>query len=196
MLPESLPSQLPTIVAPLIATITAIIGAYFGTRSKKGQRAAIAFETRIRRILRRQLNIPSPRTRELSEDELDQALAAAIPAYEGNEYPIDVVTSDGTYLAPVASDIGLVRQLAGVVEWLPYRPERFDCENFGGAFRTLAAFITGVNTVGIVYDWSSDHAYNVIIDADGEAVFYEPQSDEIVTIGQGNYQLETALIVF
>lgn len=196
MLPEQLPTQLPSIVAPLFATITAIIGAYFGTRSKKGQRAAIEFETRVRRILRRQLNIPSPRTREISEDELDQALAAAIPAYEGNEYPIDVVTSDGTLLAPLAADVSIVRMLAGATEWLPYRPERFDCENFAGAFRVLAAFIAGTNTIGIVYDWSGDHAYNVIINADGEAVFYEPQDDEIVDIGQGNYELENGLIVF
>lgn len=191
-----IPDQLPSIVAPLVATILSIVGAYFGTRSNKGQRAAIQFETQVRQILRRQLNFPTPRTNKISADELDAALVDAIPAYEGNEFPIDVVTSDGVWFAPAPADIGTVRALAGATEWLPYRPQRFDCENFAAAFRTLAAFVGGVNTIGVVYDWSSDHAYNVIVDADGNVDFYEPQSDEIVEIGQGSYQLDDALIVF
>ena len=150
----------------------------------------------MRKIVDNRLGIPTPSTRELSEDDLDAALVEAIPAYDSDDEPIDVVTSDGISRARVAADLGLVRTLASAPQWLPYRPERFDCENFAAAFRTLVAFIGGVNTVGVVYDWSAGHAYNVIVDSRGEVQFYEPQSDEVVTIGSGDYVLEDALIVF
>lgn len=191
-----LPDQLPSIGVPLVATVAAVVSAYLGSRSESGKRAAIKFETELRRIVDRQLGIPTPATQELSEEDLDAALVEAIPDYDGGDGPIDVVTSDGIWFAPVADDLGLVRTLASAPQWLPYRPERFDCENFAAAFRTLAAFIGGVNTVGVVYDWSAGHAYNVIVDSTGDVQFYEPQSDEVVPIGGDDYVLEDALIVF
>jgi len=193
-----LPDQLPEIAVPLIGTIAAIVSAYLGSRSESSKRAAIKFETELRRILDDRLGLPSPATHEIPEDDLDAALVEAIPAYDGGDEPseIDVVTSDGIWLAPPPGDLGLVRTLASAPQWLPYRPERFDCENFAAAFRTLAAFIAGTNTVGVVYDWSAGHAYNVIVDAEGSVQFYEPQSDEIVEIGDGDYRLDDALIVF
>lgn len=191
-----LPDQLPSVVVPLVGTIAAVVSAYLGSRSESGKRAAIKFETELRKIVDNRLGIPTPSTRELSEDDLDVALIEAIPAYDGDDNPVDVVTSDGIWLAPVTDDLGLVRTLASAPQWLPYRPERFDCENFAGAFRVLAAFVGGVNTVGVVYDWSAGHAYNVIVDADGSVQFYEPQSDEVVEVGSGNYLLEDAHIIF
>lgn len=191
-----LPITIPSAVAPILGLIVAVISAYLGSRSERGKRAAIQFETELRRIVDRRLGIPTPSTQELSEDDLDDALVEAIPAYDGSSDPVDVVYSDGIWLAPDPADVDLLQSLTSATQWLPYRPERFDCENFAAAFRTLSAFVAGSNTVGVVYDWSSEHAYNVLVDSSGEVYIYEPQDDRTVDIGEEKYELENALIVF
>jgi hypothetical protein len=87
-------------------------------------------------------------------------------------------------------------RIGDALDWLPYRPERFDCEEFAELLVIVAAFVGGVNACGVVYDWSSRHAYPVFVTTDGEAVFVESQSGEIVSVGEGSYALDDATVIF
>lgn len=153
---------------------------------------AVQAETIIRKWARSQLDIPTPATAEITPERLSTALTEA----GVDTSDVAVAYSDGRYFSPDPSDIDDVRLGGSVTSILPYRPERFDCENYAGLYRALVAFGLGVNAVGVVYDWSGDHAYNVVVDSDGQARFYEPQADEWVSIGSGDYPLTDALIVF
>ncbi|MDQ2053222.1 hypothetical protein [Halobellus sp. H-GB7] len=191
------PLTLPTAVASLLGLLLTAGAAYLGGRTKRARSAVIRFETELRRILEDKWGIPSPATRRITRSTIDQALQNAIAPYDGSNDPIRVAYTDGTWLAPIPADVDLLRVGGVLTSILPYRPERFDCENFAGAFRALVAFGLGTNTVGVVIDWSGGHAYNVIVDADGGVTFYEPQDDRVVEVGkEGNYQLQNALIVF
>ncbi len=198
MLPiNALTDSLPPEVVALGGLALAALAAYLGGRNAEARRKVIKFETLLRRFLRRELSVPSPEVEQVGRGHLDDALKANIPGYDGTNDPIHVVYADGTYLAPKPADVELIKMLATATSLLPYRPERFDCENFAGAFRTLAAFVAGVNSVGVVYDWTAGHAYNVIIDTEGTVYLFEPQEDREVMLGESeDYQLENGLIVF
>jgi hypothetical protein len=132
-------------------------------------------------------------TAEIPEDTVRAATRDALPAFETGDG--EIVTSDGTFYA--ARDTTALAPLADCLAVLPYRPTRFDCENFAGAYRTLAAFVLGVNAVGVVYDWSASHAYTLLVDADGEARLYEPQADREVELGESDlYVGEDVLVMF
>lgn len=189
-----IPEQLPPIVVTLATTAAAVIAAYWGTRSKTAQKEALAFETKLRDILDNRLGVPTPETQRLAESEIEAAVTAATPGDTAAKR-LNILTLDGVYLAPIPQDVSVIRLLAGATSWLPYRPERFDCEQFAVGFKTLAAFLAGTNTVGIVHDWEANHTYNVIVEADGTARFYEPQEDSFVEPGSGNYSLSGDVMV-
>jgi len=69
------------------------------------------------------------------------------------------------------------------------------CENFAFTFKALVDRVYGLNQVGLVIDWSGGHGYNVIVFADGEVWFFEPQNDQTVSIGTGIYKMERADIL-
>ncbi|ELZ84398.1 hypothetical protein C453_12666 [Haloferax elongans ATCC BAA-1513] len=185
----------PPAVASIIALAMTALGAFLAGRKGRAHDLAVDVETELRELFDEQGVFPSPATAEVDRDDVDAALAEAIPRYEEST-TIETVFSDGTYLAPVAADVPLLRTLAGGVSWLPYRPERFDCEQYAQAFAVFTAFLAGTNTVGIVLDWSGNHAYNVIVTAAGGVRFYDPYEDTFVAIGEGKYRLENALIIF
>jgi hypothetical protein len=43
--------------------------------------------------------------------------------------------------------------------------------------------LMGINTVGVVIDWSGAHAYNILMTADGTVNLYEPQGGYIAEPG-------------
>ena len=84
-----------------------------------------------------------------------------------------------------------------IVSWdwtdhLRYEIDIFDCENFAFYFASRVARMFGINTVGIVLDYSSGHAYNLVVVKDDQGarwMLYEPQSDELFTYEQRNQSL-------
>lgn len=54
----------------------------------------------------------------------------------------------------------------------------FRCGNFAISFKAEADQ-WGVNQVGIVLDYVSSHAYNIVVFPDGKVMLLEPQSDSI-----------------
>ena len=72
-----------------------------------------------------------------------------------------------------------------IVEWdwtdtRSYTIDRFDCDKFALYFKARLALDFGVNAVGVVLDYSSAHAYNlVILKSNGKTgwLLFEPQND-------------------
>lgn len=67
-------------------------------------------------------------------------------------------------------------------DWLDsekYQSEIFDCENFAIAFKSHVDYYFGLNQVGIVIDYKSGHAYNLVIYPDGDVSVLEPQGDAL-----------------
>ena len=149
--------------------------------------------TRLRAMAGDDADLPDPARVELDADAVEAATTALLPS----DADADIVTADGTYYA-ADGDEGLwqLRDIADAASDLPYTAEEFDCEDFGRAFRTLAAHFAGINAVGVAYDWSTAHAYNILVTADGTARVYEPQDDVFKELGEGNYKLDHCLIVF
>ena len=62
---------------------------------------------------------------------------------------------------------------------LDYIKDLFDCENFAILFKAFTDLYFQVNHVGIVLDYGSGHAYNLIVYPDGNKSVLEPQHDTV-----------------
>ncbi|MCC6057028.1 MAG: hypothetical protein LM583_10170 [Desulfurococcaceae archaeon] len=79
-----------------------------------------------------------------------------------------------------------------IISWdwtdhLHYEINSFDCENFAFYFASRIARMFGINAIGVILDYSSAHAYNLVIVKDSQGVRYylfEPQNDSIFTYDQ------------
>ena len=83
------------------------------------------------------------------------------------------------------------------VDAIEYEAQDFDCEDFARHLVSRAVSL-GVNSWGRVFGWSGHHAFNIAIVQKGdgvEAVFIEAQTDQIVNVFDGKYNLSNALIV-
>ena len=92
--------------------------------------------------------------------------------------PLDVkyrLTNETNFLNIVAWDW---------VDSVKYESEVFDCENFAIAFKSHVDRYFGLNQVGIVIDYKSGHAYNLVIYPDGNVSVLEPQQDAIYVWAQ------------
>ena len=76
-----------------------------------------------------------------------------------------------------------------------YVTEQYDCDNFAFNFKARVARKFGVNSVGLVVDYSGKHAYNLIVFSDGTWKIFEPQSDRWPTLGIGQYKFEDGYIL-
>ena len=71
-----------------------------------------------------------------------------------------------------------------------YISEEYDCDNFAFSFKARCDRKIGINTVGLVIDYSGGHAYNVVAFTDAPAELYEPQSDRWVSKGNSRSRSE------
>lgn len=193
VLQQSIP-QLPPQAAAVLGLIATALAAYYGGK-KKGKKI-LEVEQELREFLRNEGIFPSPNTREISEKEVERYLKQAIPKYDGTGVPIRVRLTDNRYLAPMdQSQMERAKRL-NPFEYLPYRPALFDSDNYAAAYSSFASFLWGTNTVGAVFDDTADHAYNVIIYADGTVEFYEPQDNQVVELSdEGDYQLDNGFVL-
>ena len=123
---------------------------------------------------------------------IDAALDALIPAFPSSK--VWRIAMDGKYYCPQPDDFA---KIIGW-DWLDSKPwiaEKFDCDEFAFAFKGRLGDLWMVNSVGLIIDWSSTHAYNVVVLADGKALAYEPQDDTIPKIGEGIHRLEAGVIL-
>jgi hypothetical protein len=174
-----------------ITAIAAPVATYlFG--SKRGRKATKNLESELRDVLS-EYGVPDAEQTQIEKAQLEAAVRAVAP----DDADLEFHTLDGTYYAPDPSSIALVRNVASVLSFLPYRPERYDCEDFAKFGWVLPALFLGVNSVGFVIDYSGGHAYNVIVDSQGDAIFFESQTGDVVRIGsEDKYSLERGEVLF
>ena len=118
-----------------------------------------------------------------------KVLEGAIPEY-GNG--VTRRTVDREYYLPSQRDAQRIIEWSQVNTILP-KTDQYDCDDYAEALRHDFR-LHGVNSCGLVVDWSGGHSYNVLIFADGQYWFIEPQQDSIVEIGEGTYKLERGWI--
>ena len=85
---------------------------------------------------------------------------------------------DGRYFCTTEEDF------LNVVAWdwtdsYTYRSDTWDCDKFAVRFKSQCDLHFGLNSVGIVIDYASGHAYNLAVLSDGNIMLLEPQSDQI-----------------
>lgn len=83
------------------------------------------------------------------------------------------------------------------IDAIEYTAESMDCEDFARFFVNKCVSL-GINSVGRVFSWTGKHAFCVAVvytDTGLDFLFIEPQSDEIVEVGEGMYDLENSLII-
>jgi len=83
-----------------------------------------------------------------------------------------------------------------VVEWdwtdsRKYISESFDCDKFSIYFKSRMAIDYGINTIGVILDYSGGHAYNLVIvkNPNPQLYLFEPQTDEIFTYDNRNIRV-------
>jgi hypothetical protein len=79
-----------------------------------------------------------------------------------------------------------------IIEWdwtdtRKYIVDLFDCDKFAIYFKSRIAIEFKINAIAVILDYSSGHAYNIVILKDANQVkwyIYEPQTDELFTYEQ------------
>ena len=189
--------QLPPGTVPVVTVLVAAIASYFTGKKKEASKKITEFETEFRELLTEQGIFPSPKVKRESKEFVEQALIEEIEAFDGSSVPIDLYQSDSDYFLPVSPETMKEAKTFNIFQYFPYRPTRFDCEDYASAYMTFAAFLFGTNGVGTVYDYSSAHAYNIILYSNGTIELYEPQTGEVVETGPDtDYSLKSGMIVF
>jgi hypothetical protein len=72
-----------------------------------------------------------------------------------------------------------------------YIIDLFDCDKFALYFKSRIAIEFKINAIAVILDYSSGHAYNIVILKDANQVkwyIYEPQTDELFTFEQRNIE--------
>lgn len=83
------------------------------------------------------------------------------------------------------------------IDAIVWQESDYDCEDIARKFVTRCVDL-GINSVGRVMSWSGNHAFCVAVVKDGNGVdfvFLEPQTDQIVDVLEGKYDLNNALII-
>jgi len=121
---------------------------------------------------------------------VESVLAVAIPAYGKT---VGRLGMDGRYWLPSQRDAWRLIEHSLVNTFL-YIADQFDCDDYTEALRNDFR-MRGVNSCAAIVDWSSRHAFNMLIFPNGEYWFVEPQRDKIVPIGADIYKMENALLI-
>jgi len=109
-------------------------------------------------------------------------------------YDMEILPLDNKYLITNQAD------MKKIIKWdwtdnKKYISEKYDCDNFAFSFKAMVDRKFGVNNVGLVIDYSSGHAYNIIVFNDGIVKLFEPQTDKWPRIGTNMYKFERGKIL-
>ena len=129
-----------------------------------------------------------PWAEEKSAAWMDEVLTRALPAGITRAWPIPPGLVDGRYWTVSKEEFEYL--LAW--DWTSqasYIADRRDCNRYADVVRAMFGWRLGINSVGLVLDVSSAHAYNIVVFSDGSFGWLEPQSDQWVQLGSGLYQL-------
>lgn len=190
--------QIPPELVALGGTALAAGAAYFGGKRREAMKKVANFETELRKYIEKELGFDSPEVQEVGRDFIKTMLEEEIPNYSKDEDgPVTTYFSDGTYYIPKNKVDMKNAKMYNFYSLFPYRPDRFDCDNYSESWKNLVPLIWGTNGVGDVRDHSAGHAYNIIVYSDGTIEFFEPQESKVVKLGEDDrYQLEEGVVRF
>ena len=129
-----------------------------------------------------------PWSEEKSYAWMDEVLTRALPAGIKRAWPVSPGLMDGKYWTVSKEEFEYL--LAW--DWTnqaSYIAERRDCDQYAEVVRSMFSWRLGINSVGLVLDVSSAHAYNLVVFSDATWGWLEPQSDSWVQLGSGLYKL-------
>lgn len=75
---------------------------------------------------------------------------------------------------------------------------RYDCDDFAFTFKANVSRYYDLNQVGVVIDWTSKHAYNIIFFPNKNIWLFEPQTDSFFFVSERKkflYSLEDAMVI-
>ena len=112
-------------------------------------------------------------------------------------YDIQRLPLDGTYyMTDKSNSLNIVAW-----DWIDnkqYFTERFDCSNFALSFKAHVDEVFGLNQVGLVIDYVTSHAYNVVVFPDNVVMLFEPQSDSLFFLkdrNEGVYYFKNSIVL-
>jgi hypothetical protein len=116
---------------------------------------------------------------DITDKKLNEALSNAIPDYGE---AIRRTTLDADYYAAEDSE-QVQKAIENTAHGYVYETDVFDCENFAMLAASQMGSRYGINTVGVVVDWSAPttHAYNVVVYGDSSVEFVDPQNGKWFT---------------
>lgn len=103
--------------------------------------------------------------------------------------------TDAEYKLPTRDELEKAIKETNVNE-MEYEATDWDCEDFARRF-VSKMHEQGIKSAGRVMAWSGNHAFNIVaVQGDPvDFVYVEPQTDKIVELGDGNYDVSDALII-
>lgn len=150
-----------------------------GDRGSASTKAS-QFEQQIRDALREGGAFPSPETKKIDPTAVESILQEEIEKNNASPVPIEVILTDNVYYAPLNKSEMDKAKKYNIFQYLPYRPEVFDTDNFATAYSVVCAFLFGTNAVATVYDTDNDNYYNIIVYADATVQYFDPTTSEVV----------------
>ena len=110
---------------------------------------------------------------------------------------VDSMILDGKYY--MANESNMLNVIAW--DWTEKKKfilDRYDCDDFAFTFKANVNRYYDLNQVGVVVDWSSRHAYNIILFPNRNIWLFEPQTDSFFFVSERKkflYSLEDAVII-
>ena len=76
--------------------------------------------------------------------------------------------------------------------------DKYDCDNYAFTLMSNVGRYYDLNQVGVVIDWTSKHAYNIILFSNKNIWLFEPQTDSFFFVSKRQkflYSLEDAVVI-
>jgi hypothetical protein len=179
--------QIPPTALTVIGVLIGLVVTFAATKYLSDEQTE-RLETTIQDILEQSGTFHSPVVKKKDVSFLDDTLEERLDNYSN----IDLYYADSTYYLPDKhTDMESVKEF-DVLNKLPYRPERYDSDDYSQSFSILTSFIFGVNSIGTVIEHDSNEAYNIIVYADGLVEFYDAEKGETLV----DYEPDEAAIIF
>lgn len=160
----------------ILTTLAGLIASYKSGKTRNAREMSYKLESKIRKLLDK-TGLFEPTREKVDIEFVNKALESQHGDWQHTH-------SDGTYFAPSQKDVSKLLTRFKWIAFLPYRYDTFDCEQYARLFKCLLALRYGVSSVAVVTDYKARHAYNVIVTAEGDAVYVEPQEMEVVKPGE------------
>jgi hypothetical protein len=179
--------QIPPFALAAIGAAIGLIASFVATKVMTDEQTE-RLETTIQDVLEQSGIFYSPKVVGKDKSFITEAVTGKV-----GESKVDIHYTDSTFYLPATpSDMKNIKK-TNVLDKLPYRPERYDSDDYSQSFSLFTSFLYGVNSVGTVIERSTGESYNIIVYGDGSVELYNSKDGEEL---DDDYTIEEALILF